>query len=355
MRERRPLSRRLYLVCLLVAVAGFGVGRLCGQFASTAATRDVGPESARATAPGRTALTLPAGDYTGYFERTGQSETVGDLSCELTDPAHGAVGLSRADGGFTYVAGGRVGVPQFRFHAASAGRYLLDCAYPPASRGRTVALAIAPDTDVTGPVTVLVGLGWLASAVVGAVVVAWQRRRVAWRSDGAARGLVRAAVAVAVAWLAVALGCLLVLAGSRSHAVAAAPVRSPPVLPTTPVDPGQVSFHELRVGDCFDAGRGTIVTVTRRPCDQPHDGEVYAMPTVGRGPWPGQRTVDQRGNDTCKGAFRPYVGVDYLGSDLRISKYPPTERGWLAGDHSVVCVVGELIGKATGRLRGAHR
>jgi hypothetical protein len=77
--------------------------------------------------------------------------------------------------------------------------------------------------------------------------------------------------------------------------------------------------------------------------------------TVAGGQWPGQRVVEQRGDDACRLAVQRYVGVDRTASDLNYSKYSPNERSWLAGRRGVVCVVGEMTGKTTGRLRGAHR
>jgi len=401
--DRRPLSRWLYLVCPLMAVAGIGAGHLCGLLASRAAVDAAAPRLTRATLPGRAELTLPAGEYVTYFERSRPAEPIGDLSCQLTDPGHGAVGLIDPAGRSGYQHAGRTGVPQFRFHAATTGGYVLDCAYPPATDNRRVVLAIGPDADVTVAATVLVGLGGLASALVGAVVVAWQRHRMNWRpgaaadpsgrppgvpgrraaagglllsllglsvvsvlpaavglarsarSDWATRGYARAALGLSAVWLVLAVAFLAVAAAPAADAVTVAAVRPPPEAPAGPGTPIEVPFRELHVGDCIDADRGVITVVTRLSCGHPHDAEVYAMPEVGAERWPGVDVVARRGDAACGREFKPYVGVDHMASGLDVILYPPSQASWLKWDHRVICVLGQEGRKTLGTLRGARR
>jgi hypothetical protein len=402
-RDRRPLSRWLYLACLLMAVAGIGAGYLCGRLASRVGVDAAAPRLTRATLPGRAELSLPAGEYVGYLEQSRPAEPVGDLSCQLSDPSRGAVGLFDPAGRYGYQDAGRAGVPQFRFHAATTGDYVLDCAYPPATGNRRVVLAIGPDADVTVAATVLVGLGGLASALVGALVVAWQRRRMSWRpgaaanpsgrpprlpgrraaagglllsllglsalsavpatvglarsarSDWATRGYARAALGLSAVWIVLGAVFLVVRAGPAADAVTVAEVLPPAAPPAAPGTPIEVPFRDLHVGDCIDADRGMITMVTRLSCGHPHDAEVYAMPEIGDDQWPGVDVVARRGDEACDREFTPYVGVDHMHSGLDVSLYPPSRNSWLTWNHRVICVLGQEGRKTLGTLRGARR
>lgn len=90
-------------------------------------------------------------------------------------------------------------------------------------------------------------------------------------------------------------------------------------------------------------------------CTDPHDGEVYGVIDLGGGPWPGTKAVNQRATQRCLDAASSFIGIPAERSELEMIWYEPVEQGWNAGDHTVICIVFDPRGKATGTLRGSRR
>ncbi len=91
------------------------------------------------------------------------------------------------------------------------------------------------------------------------------------------------------------------------------------------------------------------------PCSEPHDFEVYAVPTLTSDDYPGDDAVDAQADDPCGSAFGPFVGFDYQDSIYDYLGYKPTSESWSTGDRVVDCVIGDPAGKTVGSLAGIGR
>ncbi|MEX2547497.1 MAG: septum formation family protein [Chloroflexota bacterium] len=116
---------------------------------------------------------------------------------------------------------------------------------------------------------------------------------------------------------------------------------------------------DLQVGDCIDqpAGAETIFEVQRRPCNEPHDGEVFAVVShdaEAGASYPPEAEFGDMADDECVPLLESYSGLslrDVYGRELTLDWYLPTEPGWNDGDRLVTCYVFQLGSKLTGSLR----
>lgn len=123
---------------------------------------------------------------------------------------------------------------------------------------------------------------------------------------------------------------------------------------------GDVSVFDLVEGDCviFDESlEPEVETMPAVPCDDPHNGEVYALVDVDDlDAYPGERELSIRAERDCLAHFADYVGIDLADSTLFPTTAIPAIRGWQDdGDRTVVCFVltaGEMV---TGTLRDSGR
>lgn len=102
---------------------------------------------------------------------------------------------------------------------------------------------------------------------------------------------------------------------------------------------GHRAATALAVGDCFDGGQGTsVASVTAKKCDEPHDGEVYAvLPVSAPGDqYPGQTVVQNQGDEQCNTAAQTTVAPG-APDDLTYYVLSPSEATWRNGDRSTVC------------------
>jgi hypothetical protein len=115
------------------------------------------------------------------------------------------------------------------------------------------------------------------------------------------------------------------------------------------VEAGSLTPDELRIGDCLDwpgIDSGEIESfdsVEARPCDEPHELEVYLhrpFPADARAPYPGDDAILDLGVDYCYESFAGYVGAPYeVVPDLDFTLFWPTEESWEAGDRDVQCLL----------------
>lgn len=119
---------------------------------------------------------------------------------------------------------------------------------------------------------------------------------------------------------------------------------------TGPFDP--------QVGECVTTG-ATAGVVTQLPvvdCAGPHRGEVFALPQLPDGAFPGVEQVAAQARRLCDEGFKPYVGIGYQDSQIFYSTLTPSARTWADGDREVVCLlVDEFEADLRGSLRGAAR
>jgi hypothetical protein len=115
-------------------------------------------------------------------------------------------------------------------------------------------------------------------------------------------------------------------------------------------------FTSLVVGDCLSSPAGSeaaeVGTVTVVSCALSHTAEVYALPSLSGGSYPGDEAASDSASDVCGDAFTAYIGVGYETSDLDYSFYPPDQNGWNSGLRQVTCVVFYPQGNTVGSVKG---
>jgi hypothetical protein len=120
------------------------------------------------------------------------------------------------------------------------------------------------------------------------------------------------------------------------------------------------SAGDLNVGDCMDDPAETtgITEVQRQPCNEPHDGEVFAVfsHTAAPGaPYPPASEFGDLIDDECVPAMEAYTARSYdevLAAGLDISALYPAASSWSDGNREVTCYLLKLDGsKMTGSVR----
>ncbi|AXE24789.1 hypothetical protein C0216_16225 [Streptomyces globosus] len=122
--------------------------------------------------------------------------------------------------------------------------------------------------------------------------------------------------------------------------------------------------EDIRKGDCFnteddlakteEGGTEARQSVRTVACDQPHEGEVYAVLTLEGGAFPGADKVVASADEKCGGkALTDYVGSDAakLPKSLEVFYYYPQASSWVLGDRTVTCFLGSPAGTTTGSVR----
>ena len=100
---------------------------------------------------------------------------------------------------------------------------------------------------------------------------------------------------------------------------------------------------DLDTGDCLDSAslqdaEGMVGRVSLIECADEHDTEVISAFDVDEGDYPGAEQLGAIAGDRCTADFREYVGVDYVLSDLQLIPLFPSQEGWEAGDHRIICI-----------------
>lgn len=116
----------------------------------------------------------------------------------------------------------------------------------------------------------------------------------------------------------------------------------------------QTDAFTLVVGDCLNdaTATGEVQTVPTVPCDEPHDGEIYAAHLLGESSYRGEAVIINEAEALCLDTFEQFVGEAYLDSRFDFSYYYPTEASWSRGDREVLCVIYDPAGPVTGSLDG---
>jgi hypothetical protein len=118
---------------------------------------------------------------------------------------------------------------------------------------------------------------------------------------------------------------------------------------------------DLEAGDCFDEldpGAANVDEVTRRPCTEPHENEVFAvvaLPTAGEVRYDEEQVVIDS-EQACEGAFEGYVGIPYDDSALWLFFIYPDTSAWHRGDRVVTCALYDGGGSPlVGSMEGSGR
>jgi hypothetical protein len=104
---------------------------------------------------------------------------------------------------------------------------------------------------------------------------------------------------------------------------------------------------DLGVGDCIDEPSTTdaISDVQRQPCNEPHDGEIFATVQhdgASGDPYPPSTEFDDLVSDECVPQLQAYTGRsvnEVVASGLDFSYLYPTSTSWSNGDRGVTCYI----------------
>lgn len=132
-------------------------------------------------------------------------------------------------------------------------------------------------------------------------------------------------------------------------------------VPTTSTAPvGEVvSRYSLQVGDCVNV-YDDLDVITRVPCDQPHDREVFHTeqhPAPHGEPYPGDREMQRYALSVCYAQFQAFAGTLYEVSRLDIGAITPNKTNFednKARYRGITCYVHDtsrapLVGSMRGR------
>ncbi|MBW0118115.1 septum formation family protein [Pseudonocardia abyssalis] len=122
---------------------------------------------------------------------------------------------------------------------------------------------------------------------------------------------------------------------------------------------GSTSVLDLEVGQCITDETPEGEQVSSVPvveCSQPHVGEIYALPQLPDGDFPGDEAVTASAQELCAGPeFQTFVGVPIDQTTLSVNFLIPSAETWAEDDREIVCIVGPADGTpATTSLRGSN-
>ena len=118
------------------------------------------------------------------------------------------------------------------------------------------------------------------------------------------------------------------------------------------------SVLDLEVGQCISssAAEDEVSSLPVVECSEPHNGEIFALPQLPDGEFPGDEAVRDSGETLCTGPeFQTYVGIAPEESALSVDILFPSSDTWAGGDREIVCIVADGEADTTGSLRGAAR
>lgn len=120
------------------------------------------------------------------------------------------------------------------------------------------------------------------------------------------------------------------------------------------------SVLDLEVGQCITDETPEGEQVSSVPvvaCTEPHVGEIYALPQLPDGEFPGDESVTASANQLCAGPeFQSYVGIPIEETGLGVNFLIPSAETWAQGDREIVCIIGNADGApATASLRSSNR
>ena len=103
-----------------------------------------------------------------------------------------------------------------------------------------------------------------------------------------------------------------------------------------------------------DDGSYTVGNYEEIDCNQTHYGEIYAIGYSSLTAFDSAALINEI-EDYCYTTFEPYVGIDYMESELYYDYWYPSQETWDSGDRVLVCLVTTLDGVVNEPLAGANR
>ncbi|MEU8604565.1 DUF4190 domain-containing protein [Streptomyces parvulus] len=121
---------------------------------------------------------------------------------------------------------------------------------------------------------------------------------------------------------------------------------------------GEGTAYGLETGQCFTTPSGSLQGVTydvdEVPCDEAHDGEVFASFELPGGSFPGDAEITRAADDRCYALQDTYAMDRWaLPGDVDVYYLTPTSDSWRTGDREITCLFGNADEGAT--LTGSLR
>ncbi|MFF7606781.1 DUF4190 domain-containing protein [Streptomyces parvulus] len=121
---------------------------------------------------------------------------------------------------------------------------------------------------------------------------------------------------------------------------------------------GEGTAYGLEKGQCFTTPSGSLQGVTydvdEVPCDEAHDGEVFASFELPGGAFPGDAEITRAADDRCYALQDSYAMDRWaLPGDVDVYYLTPTADSWRTGDREITCLFGNTDEGAT--LTGSLR
>ncbi|MDF1603300.1 septum formation family protein [Nocardioides sp. YIM 152315] len=129
-------------------------------------------------------------------------------------------------------------------------------------------------------------------------------------------------------------------------------------------DSDGVSVFSIEPGQCFEGQtkvKAQLSELAELDCSDEHTQEAYAVveyqPLDEAAPdtYPGDDALNKFADGACAGAYRDYVGIDYLDSKLFYTYLVPSARSWDDDDRSVICFVTGAGEPLQGSAKGSKR
>lgn len=158
------------------------------------------------------------------------------------------------------------------------------------------------------------------------------------------RGLAIGGLVAAGFWLVVVVGSIVYVVFTSAERNADGEI----------TEEGNVSTMDVQVGDCLNGLRGTeddttVSTLPAVPCDQPHEGEVYATFELEDGDYPGLDGITAVADERCADELVAFSQEAWDDPNIGVFYLYPEELSW-PRDRGVVCIAYAIEGTLTGRL-----
>ncbi|MFE1024176.1 DUF4190 domain-containing protein [Streptomyces sp. NPDC058818] len=121
---------------------------------------------------------------------------------------------------------------------------------------------------------------------------------------------------------------------------------------------GEGTAYSLEKGQCFTTPSGSLQGVTydvdEVPCEEEHDGEVFAAFELPGGAFPGDGEITRAADERCYALQDTYAMDRWaLPADVDVYYLTPTSQSWRTGDREITCLFGNTDerGTLTGSLR----
>lgn len=156
------------------------------------------------------------------------------------------------------------------------------------------------------------------------------------RTDRSGRGMAVAGLVLSVLWLAIGAAEI----GPRLFAQPIAALAGQ-------TSAGKDYIHVMGAGDCFDSSADGE-HVTKVPCEQPHDEQIFGRIDVGDGTdtYPGLEALREPALTTCRIAASAYF-TTAAPPGLEFFVHLPTRGSWTGGVRTAACTFGKPGEKLT--------